>query len=423
MAERPILSGENRSGHSGGEPGEGRNRALPGSRQQVAGGNGSPEGRPGCDQAASPNAEEAPQHRAIPEAVPTPGAEVDSRQPNPASGPDGERGLVPLLPEPESAATPGQEPCPACGSPEFTRLFSSGDRLYETTRKQFQIVECRRCRLIRLFPQPSPAELARYYPEGYAYALEETVSGRIEAVYHRFALRNHLQFVRKALADSGDRSGLVLDVGCGGGLFLSVLAEQGCRVLGLDFCLDAGAIAWRRNGVPAVCASLSKAPFPAGSCSVITMFNVLEHLYDPVAHLEAARDLLQPEGRLIIQVPNAASWQFLLLGENWSGVDVPRHLLIFRPRDLDVLLDHCGFTVVRRKFFSLRDNPSGFATSLAPRLDPRARCIRRVQETPNMKLLKDALYYALVLIGLPLTMLEAACRAGSTTFVEARKKT
>ena len=145
----------------------------------------------------------------------------------------------------------------------------------------------------------------------------------------------------------------VLDVGCGAGLFLSVLAEQGCRVAGLDFCLDAGVIAWGRNGVPAVCASLSRAPFPAGSCSTITMFNVLEHLYDPVAYLEAAHELLKPEGRLIVQVPNAASWQFLLLGENWSGVDVPRHLLIFRPHDLEVLLDHCGFTVVRRKFFSL----------------------------------------------------------------------
>ena len=73
--------------------------------------------------------------------------------------------------------------------------------------------------------------------------------------------------------------------------------------------------------MPTVCASLSRAPFAPGSCAAITMFHVLEHLYDPHAYVEAAQALLRPDGRLVVQVPNAASWQFLLLGENWSGVD------------------------------------------------------------------------------------------------------
>jgi len=40
------------------------------------------------------------------------------------------------------------------------------------------------------------------------------------------------------------------------------------------------------------------------------MYHVLEHLYDPVAYLDAAHSLLAPDGRLIVQVPNVASWQF-----------------------------------------------------------------------------------------------------------------
>ena len=90
------------------------------------------------------------------------------------------------------------------------------------------------------------------------------------------------------------------------------------------------------------------------------MFHVLEHLYDPASYLDAAHQLLRPDGRLIIQVPNAACWQFLLLGERWNGIDVPRHLIDFRLSDVDSLLDSCGFEVLRHKHFSLRDNPAGW---------------------------------------------------------------
>jgi hypothetical protein len=152
------------------------------------------------------------------------------------------------------------------------------------------------------------------------------------------------------------------------------------------------------------------------------MFHVLEHLEDPMTYLNAARELLRPQGRLIVQVPNAACWQFLLLGENWSGIDVPRHLLDFRSRDLEALLSFCGFEVLRRKYFSLRDNPAGLATSLAPWLDPMARRVRRLKESPASKLAKDLLYLALVVAALPFTVVEAACRAGSTVMIEARKR-
>jgi SAM-dependent methyltransferase len=285
--------------------------------------------------------------------------------------------------------------------------------------------------LIRLSPQPAPGELHEYYPANYWFAPEISTADRMEQRYRRFVLRDHLRFVERALREVAEHEqrgpGMILDVGCGGGLFLEVLAERGAgrgkrRLAGLDFSLDAANMTWRRAGVAAVCATLSKAPFAAGSCAVITMFHVLEHLYDPASYLESARELLAAEGRLIVQVPNAACWQFLLMGERWSGIDVPRHLIDFRLKDLDLLLETCGFEVLRHKHFSLRDNPAGMATSIAPGLDPMARRIRRVAETPRLRLFKDVLYLALAGALAPFTLLEAACRAGSTIMVEARKK-
>jgi hypothetical protein len=152
------------------------------------------------------------------------------------------------------------------------------------------------------------------------------------------------------------------------------------------------------------------------------MFHVVEHLHEPFGYLRSARDLLLPGGRLIVQVPNASSWQFLMFGEHWNGVGVPRHLVNYRQRDLENLLEYCGLEVVRRKHFSLRDNPAGLASSLAPGLDPMARRVRKIRESGALKLTKDLLYFGITLASLPFTLFEAACGAGSTIMVEARKK-
>jgi SAM-dependent methyltransferase len=247
------------------------------------------------------------------------------------------------------------------------------------------------------------------------------LADRLEDAYRRIVLRDHVSFVDRAIRDSGE-SGPVLDIGCGGGLFGKLLAERGHRAAGLDTSLDAAGVAWRQNGVPTICAVLDRSPVAAGSCAAVTMFHVLEHLYEPAPYIEAAREILKPNGRLIVQVPNAASWQFRLFGSSWNGVDVPRHLIDFKAADIDRMLTKCGFEVLRHKHFSLRDNPAGLATSLAPGLDPMARRVRPATGPAASQLLMDLLYFALVAASVPFTLLEAGCHAGSTIMVEARKQ-
>jgi SAM-dependent methyltransferase len=283
------------------------------------------------------------------------------------------------------------------------------------------VVECTGCGLMRLDPWPEAGELGQYYPEGYWWAEGESAAARLEGWYRRIVLSDHVRFVRRALGRAGGGR-VVLDVGCGGGLFARMLREAGWQAIGLDNSEQAAGLAWRGNDVPAVCALLEASPIAPGRCAAVTMFHVLEHVMRPGEYLEQARDMLAPEGRLIVQVPNAACWQFLLLGENWNGLDIPRHLIDFRKKDLEELVARCGFEVVARKQFSLRDNPAGLATSLAPGLDPMARRLRGAAEPAGMKLAKDALYFALVLGSLPFTTIEAACRAGSTIMIEARKR-
>jgi hypothetical protein len=85
------------------------------------------------------------------------------------------------------------------------------------------------------------------------------------------------------------------------------------------------------------------------------------------------------------------------------------------------LLNNKGFAVVRRSYFSLRDNPAGLATSLAPGLDPMARRVRKVPEGTASRLAKDLAHFALVAAALPFTLAEAALGAGSTVMMEAKR--
>ena len=311
--------------------------------------------------------------------------------------------------------------CTACGGQESRVRFPVTDRLYGTTRKTFHIVECLRCGLLRLSPQPSPQEFDAYYPKRYWFDPAENAASRMEERYRRLVLRDHLLFVERALGEAGEK-GPVLDVGCGGGLFLGMLRERGYKVLGLDVSEKAAGLTWQRQHVPAITGELAAAPVAPASCAAVTMFHVLEHVALPQAYLAEAYRLLAPKGRLIVQVPNAASWQFALLGRRWNGVDAPRHLHLFRAADMERMIEAAGFEVVRRKYFSLRDNPAGLATSIAPSLDPMARRIREIPESAATRLLKDLAYFALVAGALPFTLLEAAFGAGSTVMIEARKR-
>ncbi|MCB1020952.1 MAG: class I SAM-dependent methyltransferase [Acidobacteria bacterium] len=316
------------------------------------------------------------------------------------------------------AAVHGPSACPRCDSEVYTTLFRGTDRLYGTTNRMFNVVECSNCALLRLDPMPSAAELAKFYPETYWWQEDASSSGRLAELYRQFVLRDHVRFVNRAIR----REGPVLDIGCGGGSFLHALGKHGHDVVGSDISAKAAATAHKQYAIPATCSSLPRLPFRDGSFAAVTMFHVVEHLPDPMAALEAAWHLLAPGGRLVVQVPNAACWQMLLLGERWSGLDIPRHLIDFRAEDLEELLEHAGFEVRRRKYFSLRDNPAGLATSLAPSLDPMARKVRRVNESAGAEMFKNLLYFGLVMASAPLTLLEAAGAAGSTIMFEAARR-
>ena len=139
-------------------------------------------------------------------------------------------------------------------------------------------------------------------------------------------------------------------------------------------------------------------------------------LKDPRLGLEYAGGLLQPNGILVIQVPNVSSMQARLFGNSWYGLDVPRHVINYTPEALGYLLREMGFEFRLVSRFSLRDNPASIASSLVPRLDPIGLKGRRLNRHPVMAGVMEAAYFALFLLALPAAFLESACGRGGTVW-------
>lgn len=308
--------------------------------------------------------------------------------------------------------------CPLCGAAEARPRFRSTDRLYRTTSKLFDVVECGACGTLYLSPPPSREELARAYPAGYWWSAgnEGGLARKLEGLYRRAVLRDHLAFVTRAVGPPPAR---ILDVGCGSGDLLAALGRRGYSCTGMDCSLPALAAASGQK-IAALLGDYRAAPLRSESFGAVGMFHFLEHIPDPACALRFAHQVLRPSGRLIVQVPNAASWQMAALGARWSGLDVPRHLVNFRGSDLERLVEQSGFRITRRKHFSLRDNPAALATSLAPGLEPVSRRVRR-SEGVGQRLALDLAYFALVVAALPLAAAEAAAGRGATIMLEAQK--
>ena len=135
----------------------------------------------------------------------------------------------------------------------------------------------------------------------------------------------------------------VLDLGCGFGWFAKYALEQGCkRVVGVD--LDERLIDRARREVPGaefLLRDATEISASIGKFSVVSMFDFLEHLTESRATevLRQARQLLQPEGRLLISVPYRSFLSSALDPAFFFG---HRHYSI---KDLEDILGSTGFRV------------------------------------------------------------------------------
>ena len=190
-------------------------------------------------------------------------------------------------------------PCPFCRS-------TAGETLC-VEHGAIGVKRCSLCSLIYTSPRlRDPEAVYRGDYEEYIKEARLILSG--QAPHHRDP--NYLQELELIEAHTSGR-GRLLDVGCNMGMLLRLARSKGWEVVGIEPSPALHRIATEQLGLTVYNSSLEAiAADEQGSFDAVAISDVLEHITEPQAFLQAAARVLRPGGLLYVKVPNAG-WSML----------------------------------------------------------------------------------------------------------------
>jgi 2-polyprenyl-3-methyl-5-hydroxy-6-metoxy-1,4-benzoquinol methylase len=178
-------------------------------------------------------------------------------------------------------------------------------------------------------------------------------SPKHHAVYREQYLGSRLPCYKRVMPelDRFRTKGLLLEVGCSYGYFLEVARNAGWEPEGVEISLRASEVA-RSKGFKVYKDDLRNVPLNPGSCDVIAMWDVIEHLADVAEVVECCAVLLRPGGALIARTPDARALQSSkgLFAAAYRHLAYPantaEHVFHFTPETLSLLMAKKGLQEV-----------------------------------------------------------------------------
>lgn len=228
-------------------------------------------------------------------------------------------------------------PCPACGNTDHRLRFPTYDR--------YPVHSCNKCGTF-FVPYVLEEDFLREFwvavPEAGEIA-ERMMTARDvgKGGVDRSRFSDYFDLVKQFLPTFTDAS--YLDIGCGVGISVEVASEYGFTATGLEINQVALQVAnnYGRN-VLHPDDWLSAEPM-----ALVSLFETLEHVADPLAMLQLARDHLAECGLLMITIPNGEGWEVLLNRDRclhvYGGTDGIGHINLFSRQGLRTILSRAGF--------------------------------------------------------------------------------
>jgi 2-polyprenyl-3-methyl-5-hydroxy-6-metoxy-1,4-benzoquinol methylase len=201
--------------------------------------------------------------------------------------------------------------------------------------EHFRIVQCRQCGLVYTNPRRRPADILQDY--------ERVVDDRYmaERAARIATFRRHIRPLEERV---GKRNGeRLLDVGAHVGVFVEVAAGRGWDAWGLEpshWAVQQG----QKQGLQMIQGTLREAELESDSFDVVTMWDVVEHLCDPLADLYEVARILKPGGVFCVHTINVDSPFARLMGRHWPWL-VEMHNYFFSPTTLQETIERAGMRV------------------------------------------------------------------------------
>ena len=208
-----------------------------------------------------------------------------------------------------------------------------------------------RCSIVFVHPQLSMTKTQSLYDEGY---FEQKYMGPMESGYVNAgaARKKMLRCLRHATSLCGSldgQPGTILDVGCGMGRFLEIAQAEGWVGQGLELFSGIAQKTSGRLGIKVHRGSILEADLPGKSFDLITLFDVIEHIGEPVRALEICKRILKPGGVLVLTTPNFNGLGRRVMGRDAFAIWPNEHLIYFRPSTLRKALGLAGFTDIEMR--------------------------------------------------------------------------
>lgn len=237
--------------------------------------------------------------------------------------------------------------CPICKSNSInSSCLSAVDYI---SGDSFQVFKCLDCGVGYTYPHPSDME--KYYPNKYRQ-YNIWVLKTMQIVY-RFRIYKWIRNMKP---------GSALEIGCGDGIVLDTLRRSGWQIFGTERFSQA-ILTHNIYNLPIFVGGLD-AIKKKEIFDLIILFQVLEHLENPIEIIQQCADILKPGGKILIGVPNFASWQATISKENWFHLDVPRHLFHFSLQPIQILLKTKKLNILSVNYEAIEHDPYGWIQSL-----------------------------------------------------------
>jgi len=219
---------------------------------------------------------------------------------------------------------------------------------YLVSEESFSLLECYDCGLVHTSPVPPEKSLGDYYKSSEYFSHTDKPKSLLQKIYffvRKIMINKKIKFINN-YCQNGEK---ILDYGCGTGEFLAKCVKNGLKAKGLEPDDDARKIAENLLKIKIAHGFDELEESEKGIFNVITLWHVIEHVYDLNNTMEQLKNLLSNKGTLVLAVPNRDSYDAKFYKSEWGGFDVPRHLYHFNTKAINSLAKIHGFCVIKRR--------------------------------------------------------------------------
>lgn len=219
-------------------------------------------------------------------------------------------------------------------------LCESKDNELELTKHSINLMHCLVCDV--RYSARIPADLNDIYDDVH-YVVHSKEDSDEHFNYRRTRFGSERVNILEALCgDLTDKQ--ILDIGCGTGFFISAASEKCEHVYGSEYSDIRRTEAVRRTGLTVFSETLEK--LPKRDFDIITAFDVLEHVPEPIPFMRSIDEILNQDGYLFIYVPNFDSFSMMVMRDHSPAVDATEHVLLYNHSSLRFLAEVFDYEIV-----------------------------------------------------------------------------